>query len=103
MTLLPTHFKLEDVTQEDLIIASLAWGFTMGFGWLTTCTALRQTAHAYRRHRGRAWCSVYIVMIWSEISVCLGFGIICFLYLMGIIPPSFIFYFCIRKFAPILL
>lgn len=97
MALLSPHFKLEEVTQEDLIVASLACGFTLGFGWLTTCTALRQTAHAYRLRGGRSWCSVYIVMIWSEISVCLGFGIICFLYLLGRIQPSFIFYFCIRK------
>ncbi|KFA65357.1 hypothetical protein S40285_09649 [Stachybotrys chlorohalonatus IBT 40285] len=34
-------------------------------------------------------------MIWGEISVCLSFGIICFRHLLGVIPPSFAFYFCI--------
>ncbi|KAH6695707.1 hypothetical protein F5X68DRAFT_164047 [Plectosphaerella plurivora] len=34
-------------------------------------------------------------MIWLEILVCLIFGIICFLYLLHVIPPSFEFYFII--------
>ncbi|KAH6982417.1 hypothetical protein EDB80DRAFT_592762 [Ilyonectria destructans] len=30
------HFVLQEVTEDDLALASLAWGFTIGFGWLTT-------------------------------------------------------------------
>jgi hypothetical protein len=36
LTLLPDNFKLEEVTRYDLMLASLAWGFTLGIGWLTT-------------------------------------------------------------------
>ncbi|KAH7248187.1 hypothetical protein B0J15DRAFT_449463 [Fusarium solani] len=95
ITLLSPHFEPEEVTEHDIIIASIAWGFTIGFGWLTTWTALKQSVHIYRR-RGRAVVrNAYVWMIWLEILVCLIFSIICFLHLRDIIPPSFAFYFTI--------
>ncbi|KAH7013868.1 hypothetical protein EDB80DRAFT_570026 [Ilyonectria destructans] len=96
LTLIPDRFVLEEVTSNDLIIASLAWGFTLGIGWLTTWSAIQQTASAYRRRGvGSMVRNPYIWMIWGEISVCLGFGVICFMYILGVIAPSFAFYFCI--------
>ncbi|KAH7160384.1 hypothetical protein B0J13DRAFT_127560 [Dactylonectria estremocensis] len=95
ITLLSPHFKPEQVTQNDLIIASLAWGFTIGFGWLTTWTAVKQSTQVYRRHGRRVFSNTYIRMIWLEILVCLIFAVICFLHLLGYIPPSFAFYFAI--------
>lgn len=88
LTLIPDRFVLEEVTSNDLIIASLAWGFTLGIGWLTTWSAIQQTASAYRRRGlGSMMRNPYIWMIWGEISVCLGFGIICFMYILGVIAP----------------
>ncbi|KAH7398375.1 hypothetical protein BKA66DRAFT_565985 [Pyrenochaeta sp. MPI-SDFR-AT-0127] len=95
ITLLPSHYVLQEVTQDDLALASLAWGFTIGFGWLTTWTAIKQTRQIYMRLGLRVFCNAYVWMIWLEILVCLIFGIICWLHLKGIIPPSFAFYFCI--------
>lgn len=37
ITLLSDDFKPLVVTRSDLVIASIAWGFTLGFGFLTTC------------------------------------------------------------------
>ncbi|KAI7785667.1 hypothetical protein LA080_006688 [Diaporthe eres] len=48
-TFLPPHFVLEEVTSDDFVIASLAWGFTLGFGWLTVSSAIAQTAKTWRR------------------------------------------------------
>ncbi|KFA46013.1 hypothetical protein S40293_08776 [Stachybotrys chartarum IBT 40293] len=93
--LIPDHFILEDVTREDMIIASLAWGFTIGFGWLTAWTAVKQTKQTWKRQGTRVFWNAYIWMIWLEILVCLIFGVICFLYLLYIIRPSFGFYFAI--------
>ncbi|KAF6827907.1 hypothetical protein CPLU01_08833 [Colletotrichum plurivorum] len=93
--LLPPHFKLEEVTEDDMVIASLAWGFTLGFGWLTTWTAVKQTTAMYKRQGSRILRNSYIWMIWLEILVCAIFSIICWLHLKGIIPPSFAFYFTI--------
>ncbi|EOD51396.1 hypothetical protein UCRNP2_1819 [Neofusicoccum parvum UCRNP2] len=94
-TLLSPHFELEPVTQDDMNLASLTWGFTLGFGLLTTWTAMKQTYSAYDRHGWRKLNNPYIWMIWLEIAVCLAFSIICWMYLRGAIPPSFAFYFCI--------
>ncbi|KAG7403987.1 hypothetical protein Forpi1262_v018617 [Fusarium oxysporum f. sp. raphani] len=95
ITLLSPHYVLQEVTEDDIVIASLAWGFTIGFGWLTTWTAMKQTKHIYKRHRLNIFRNAYVWMIWLEILVCLIFSIICWLHLKGYIPPSFAFYFTI--------
>ena len=87
ITLLPSHYVPQEVTQDDLVLASLAWGFTIGFGWLTTWTAMKQTRQIYMRLGLRVFCNSYVWMIWLEILVCLIFGMICWLHLRGIIPP----------------
>lgn len=88
MSFVSPHYVPEPVTQEDYIIASLAFGFTLGFGWLTTWTAIRQTLHGYKKRGGRVFRSPYIIMIWSEIVVCAGFAIMCFLYLKHLLHPG---------------
>ncbi|KAF4415030.1 hypothetical protein F53441_14674 [Fusarium austroafricanum] len=95
ITLLSPHYVLQEVTEDDMVIASLAWGFTIGFGWLTTWTAMKQSKHIYKRHRLSIFRNAYVWMIWLEILVCLIFSIICWLHLKGYIPPSFAFYFTI--------
>jgi hypothetical protein len=87
ITLIPDRYVPEPVTQEDLVIASLAWGFTLGIGWLASWTAIVQTASVVRRRGWRGVANPYVIMIWGEIAVCLAFGIICFMYLLGAIPP----------------
>ncbi|EGU83287.1 hypothetical protein FOXB_06201 [Fusarium oxysporum f. sp. conglutinans Fo5176] len=87
ITLLSPHYVLQEVTEDDIVIASLAWGFTIGFGWLTTWTAMKQTKHIYERHRLSIFRNAYVWMIWLEILVCLIFSIIC----------CFAFYFAIHK------
>ncbi|KAF5025413.1 hypothetical protein F66182_2515 [Fusarium sp. NRRL 66182] len=95
ITLLSPHYKAQEVTRPDIIIASLALGFTIGFGWLTTYKALKQSAQVYQRHGRRVFRNAYIIMIWLEILVCVIFAAICFLHLLHVIPPSFAFYFTI--------
>ncbi|KAK0112891.1 hypothetical protein ONS95_014612 [Cadophora gregata] len=95
ITLLPDDFKPLVVTQSDLVIASIAWGFTLGFGFLTTWTAIKQTSEVGRQYGYSRVHSPYIVMIWLEILVCMVFCIICWLHLNGNIPPSFAFFFVI--------
>lgn len=119
ITLLSDHYVLQPVTVGDLQLASLAWGFTIGFGFLTTWNAIRQTADVYRRYGHVKLNSPYIVMIWLEILVCLIFSVICWLHLNAIIPPryvpvllfylniqlipsSFAFYFVIRVYLNVL-
>ncbi|KAL6405682.1 hypothetical protein AUP68_10817 [Ilyonectria robusta] len=69
ITLLSPQFVLQEVTEDDLALASLAWGFTIGFGWLTTWTAMKQTKHIYERRGLLVFRSAYVWMIWLEILV----------------------------------
>ncbi|KUJ13530.1 uncharacterized protein LY89DRAFT_541454, partial [Mollisia scopiformis] len=80
------------VTNADIKLASVAWGFTLGVGALTCWKALKQTQRVVATKRFR---SAYVWMIWGEILACLTFSIICWLHLNGNIPPSFGFYFAI--------
>ncbi|GAB7355185.1 hypothetical protein MBLNU459_g5743t2 [Dothideomycetes sp. NU459] len=95
ITLLSPHFVQEPVTENDLVVASLCWGFTLGFGFLTVWTAIKQTRSVSRRHGASRLNTPYVWMIWLEILVCLSFSIICWMYIRGYIAPSFAFYFCI--------
>lgn len=90
MSLVPPYYHLQNVSTNDIIVASLAFGFTLGFGTLTTWHAAKQTWLAYRNTGQKVLRNVYIWMIWGEMAVCLAFAIICFLYLRRIIMPSFV-------------
>ncbi|KAK7210079.1 hypothetical protein V2G26_017257 [Clonostachys chloroleuca] len=93
--LVPENFELQPVTTQDMIIASLALGFTMGIGWLTVWTAIKQTTSSYRRiGRGIAH-NTYVIMIWGEIVASSMFAAMSILHLFGVIRPSFEFYFFI--------
>lgn len=116
LTLLSPHYNAQEVTRGDLVIASAAFGFTLGFGWLTAFKAIRQTWQVYQRHGRRVFRNAYIIMVWGELTVCTIFMVICILHLLGVIPPrlvvpywamrmftdinySFAFYFTIREFS----
>ncbi|KAM0260066.1 hypothetical protein ACHAQJ_002990 [Trichoderma viride] len=68
---------------SDIQVASLAAGFTIGFGFLTVWKAIQHTL----RNR-RPWRSQYIYMVWGEIIANLCIGIIGWVFLDGIIGPS---------------
>ncbi|KAH7334489.1 hypothetical protein B0J17DRAFT_673552 [Rhizoctonia solani] len=70
---------------RNMKLATLSFGWTIGFGYFVTWHAIRQTKRL----------NAFTVMIWGEILVCLIFAIICWLYLCGIIKYSFWFYFII--------
>ena len=90
ITLLSPHYVLQETTEDDMNIASLAWGFTIGFGWLTTWTALKQTMQVYKGHGLCVFRNAYVWMVWLEIFVCLVFSIICWLHLRRVIPPRLV-------------
>ncbi|KAF8608303.1 hypothetical protein BDV93DRAFT_393191, partial [Ceratobasidium sp. AG-I] len=74
--------------EGDMRLSTLAFGFTLGFGYFVVWHAIKQT-----RRSGR-W-STYIVMCWLEIIACTALGIICWLHICEIIGHSFWFYFWI--------
>ncbi|OLN92776.1 hypothetical protein CCHL11_06731 [Colletotrichum chlorophyti] len=70
-------------SKTDYQIASLAAGFTVGFGFLTVWEAIKQT----RRNRNPLR-STYIYMIWGEIAANLIIAVIGWLFLDGILGPT---------------
>ncbi|SPO07010.1 uncharacterized protein DNG_09704 [Cephalotrichum gorgonifer] len=70
-------------SRTDIQVASLAAGFTIGFGFLTVWTAIQQT----RKTRNPARSS-YIYMVWGEIVANLAIGIIGWLFLDGTLGPT---------------
>ncbi|KAJ3532543.1 hypothetical protein NM208_g8393 [Fusarium decemcellulare] len=67
----------------DIKVASLAAGFTLGFGLLTVWEAIKQT----KRNRNPLR-STYIYMIWGEIAANLAIAIIGWIFLDGVISPT---------------
>ena len=63
---------------QDYRIASLAAGFTIGFGILTIWTAIQQTMTMRSPLR-----SAYMYMVWGEILANLCIGVIAWLFLDG--------------------
>lgn len=70
-------------TTSDIKIASIAMGFTLGFGLLTVWEAWKQT----RRNRNPLR-STYIYMLWGEILANIIIAIIGWIFLDGIIGPT---------------
>ncbi|KAI0602687.1 hypothetical protein F4775DRAFT_150225 [Biscogniauxia sp. FL1348] len=70
-------------TKSDYQLASLAFGFTIGFGFLTVWEAFKQT----RRNKNPLR-SVFIYMIWGEIVANIAIAIVGWLFLDGAIGAT---------------
>jgi hypothetical protein len=81
--LISPTYQNENITKADILVASLVWGLTVinaGIGfWLATL----QTRSSRSPLR-----SVYVWMIWIELTVSVVMGLECFLHLLKYIPPS---------------
>jgi uncharacterized membrane protein len=72
-------------TVSDYKVASMALGFSLGFGFLTVWEAIKQT----KRNRNPLR-SAYIYMIWGEIVANAGLGVLGYLFLNGVIQPGYV-------------
>ena len=72
-------------SKTDYQLASLAAGFTIGFGFLTVWEAIKQT----RSNRNPAR-SAYIYMVWGEIVSNVAITIMVWLMLDGILKPEYV-------------
>lgn len=87
ITLVSPNYVEQETTRSDLVIAAMALGFTIGFGFLTTWTALKQTLSISSRYGVEKLNQPYVWMIWLEILVCFVFAILSWLRLVEVIPP----------------
>lgn len=89
---LPDHYKPEPVSNTDIQLASIAWGFSLGFGFLTAVKAAHQTVKIWRRTKR---VTTYMVLAWGELVVSTIFGFCCWFFMDDRFPPSFAFFFAI--------
>ncbi|KAK7932051.1 hypothetical protein PG985_002763 [Apiospora marii] len=80
----------QETSKTDYQVASLAAGFTLGFGILTVWEAWKQT----RRNKNPIR-SPYIWMLWGEITANLVLAILAYLYLDGTVTPGVPLFFMI--------
>lgn len=73
-------------TRSDVQVAALAAGFTLGFGFLTVWEAIKQT-----RVNRNPLRSAYIYMIWGEIVANIVIGILGWVFLAGMIGPTYVY------------
>ncbi|KAF4967843.1 hypothetical protein FSARC_4678 [Fusarium sarcochroum] len=93
--LVPDHFKEEPPSVDDMNFASIIWGLSLGVSIFNCGKAFRQTRSAIMR-RNRL--TMYVTFVWLEIVSSFTLGILVWLYLRGILKPSFQYYFFIIVF-----
>ncbi|KAH6893447.1 hypothetical protein B0T10DRAFT_527830 [Thelonectria olida] len=93
--LVPEHFKHEPPTEDDMNIASIIWGLSLGVTVFNCAKAFRQTKAAIER---RKRLTVYVSLIWVEVISSTILGVMVWLYLRDLLGPSMWFYFFIIVF-----
>lgn len=76
-------------------VSSIAFGFALGFGYLTAWDAWKITTKNRNPLR-----SVFVWMVWCELAANLAIAIVAWLFLEGVLPPTLPTFFVIRKPQP---
>ncbi|GME27147.1 hypothetical protein GTA08_BOTSDO10248 [Neofusicoccum parvum] len=84
------NYVPEDITKGDFAAATAVWGLTLVWGGICTWQSWGQTKQARNPVR-----SVYIWLVWLELLVSLIMGAECWIFMLRLIHPSFMFYFTI--------
>ena len=77
------NYKSENITRGDVAIASTVWGLTLVNVIIAVFLAYKQSIVSRSPLK-----SVYVWMIWLELTVCFCMGFECYLHLLKVIPPS---------------
>ncbi|OJD38124.1 uncharacterized protein BKCO1_500063 [Diplodia corticola] len=72
-----------DTSMTDTKVSSIAFGFFLGFGYLTAWDAYKITA----RNRN-PWRSLFVWMVWGELAANTAIAILAWLFLEGVLPPT---------------
>ncbi|KAF3026330.1 hypothetical protein E8E14_003778 [Neopestalotiopsis sp. 37M] len=84
--LVPEWFREQPVTSDNMNLASIFLGLSLGVAIFSASKALRQSSQVWRRY-GRL--NTYITMIWLHWSANVALGFINWFYMWGSITPSF--------------
>ncbi|EMD66824.1 hypothetical protein COCSADRAFT_35305 [Bipolaris sorokiniana ND90Pr] len=84
---IPDNYTIHPVSRSDIILASTAFGIANIFGLSAAFIGFRQT-----RASRQPWRNAYIWMIWLELAASVAIAVVCLLFLLRIIRPSFYMY-----------
>ncbi|KAH8755423.1 hypothetical protein F5883DRAFT_504700 [Diaporthe sp. PMI_573] len=88
--LIPPWYQAVAPDLNDLLIATIIWGFSIGCGLFSAFKAIRQSKSSWERsHRIRP----YVVMIWAEWLSSMTMGVLAWVFLRGFLKPSFQLFF----------
>jgi hypothetical protein len=81
--LISPNYQNESITKTDIVVASVVWALTL----VNVIIALWQVAKQTKTSRSPLR-SVYVWMIWLELTISFIMGLESFLHLLKVIPPS---------------
>lgn len=84
-TFIPDHYVPHKATAEDIELASIIWGVSLGVTLYTFFTAGKQTFKSWRRARR---VTAYMAFVWLEWISSTLMGIISWFFLNDTIKPS---------------
>ncbi|KAF7556871.1 hypothetical protein G7Z17_g1111 [Cylindrodendrum hubeiense] len=90
--LIPPHYVAVKPDPNDMNIASIAWGVSMGVCIFTAAKGARQTINSWKRGRKM---NPYVILLWMEWSSSTIMSAMVWSYLRGYIEPGFIFFFMV--------
>lgn len=82
--LIPPWYHTVAPDPEDMYVASIVWGFTLGCGMFTASKAVQQTSIAWKRARR---ITPYAIMVWLELVASSVMGLLTWLFLHGTLEP----------------
>lgn len=85
-------FIIQPVSPSDLATAIVVFVIIIGFATSAAYIGYKQTIRLRQ-----PWTSAYIWMVWLEWSSCIVIAVLCMLYLVRAVRPSFYFFFSLCK------
>lgn len=89
---MPEHYKFYKPSVNDMNIASIAWGFSLGVCIFTGAKGARQTVKSWKRGMRT---NIYLILLWTEWCSSTIMSAITWSYLREYIKPSFAVFFVI--------
>ncbi|RSL50768.1 hypothetical protein CEP53_008695 [Fusarium sp. AF-6] len=90
--LMPDHYQFYKPSVNDMNIASIAWGFSLGVCIFTGAKGARQTVKSWKRGMRT---NIYLIFLWTEWASSTIMSAITWSYLREYIKPSFAVFFVI--------
>ncbi|KAF5556148.1 hypothetical protein FMEXI_1281 [Fusarium mexicanum] len=90
--LVPDHFVADVPGEDEMNLASVVWGISLGITIFTCAKAFQQARSLFRRRRRL---NAYAVFVWLEILSSVVMGVIIWLYFRQVVGPSFQYFFSV--------